>query len=109
MKKQVVNSSKKYIIERSIKPEYIYLPLEDSKQNKYRKVVKKGDYVYKNDVVAVGINTPMMLYSSISGYVREESYQIISSGKKVNCITIENDFKEKYQLDDDRAGTPLKN
>ena len=37
------------------------------------------------------------IHSSVSGYVVENESNELNTGKKVECIAIENDFKEKYQ------------
>ena len=75
------------IIENFLRPEFIYIPIED---NKY----VSGDYIFKNDIISNNI------YSPISGYVRGDTYKYINSGKKVKCMVIENDYKEKYRYND---------
>ena len=70
-------------IDKYLRPEYIYIPINN---NKY----KVGDYIYKNELITN--NT----YSPISGYVRENIYKYINN-KKVKCMVIENDYKEKYK------------
>ncbi|MGM9881758.1 MAG: RnfABCDGE type electron transport complex subunit C [Bacilli bacterium] len=84
-----------YGIEIFKKPEFIYIPLEDRSGNKYKLEVKEGDYVYKESVVAIREDINFPISSSVSGYVRGETSKVISNGKKVKCIIIENDFKEK--------------
>ena len=44
-----------YDIEMYIKPETIYVPLENKNGITYKHLVKEGDYVYKGGVVAVTI------------------------------------------------------
>lgn len=86
-----------YNIQKYIKPEYVYIPLENKNGVVYKHLVKEGDYIYKGQVVAVneGINFP--IHSSVSGYATMGNNKIIDDGKKVKCIVIKNDFKEKYQ------------
>ena len=80
-----------------IKPQVIYVPLENKSGVTYRHLVKQGDYVFKGDVVAVNDNIDFPLHSSVSGYVITGTKKILNNGKKIKCVTIENDFKEKYR------------
>ena len=80
-----------------IKPQVIYVPLENKSGVTYRHLVKQGDYVFKGDVVAVNDNIDFPLHSSVSGYVITGTKKILNNGKRIKCVTIENDFKEKYR------------
>jgi len=84
-------------IEKYIKPQIIYIPLENKNGVMYKHLVKEGDYVYKGQVVAIDKKTNFPLHSSVSGNVITGTMKIISNGKKIKCIVIENDFKEKYE------------
>lgn len=84
-------------IEKYIKPEIVYIPLENKMGVKYKLLVKEKDYVYKGQVVAINEKINFPIHSSVSGYVIKTSKHIISSGNKINCLVIENDFKEKYE------------
>lgn len=84
-----------YEIEVYNKPEFIYIPLEDKSGNKYKLIVKEGDYVYKESVIAIREDINFPICTSVSGYIRGEINKVINNGKKVDCIIIENDFKEK--------------
>ena len=99
MTKQVhINSSKlPNEIEKYAKPEVVYIPLENKSGITYKHLVKEGDYVYKGQVVAVNEKINFPIHSSVSGYATYGSSKIISSGKKIKCIVVENDFKEKYE------------
>lgn len=93
-----INSSRVVTkIEKYNKPEVIYIPLEDKTGITYKYIVKEGDYINKGQVVAVNEKTNFPIHSSVSGYASFGSNKIINTGKKVKCIAIENDFKEKYQ------------
>lgn len=85
-----------YDIKMYTKPEFVYIPLENKNGNTYKYLVKEGEYVYKGGVVAV-TNDDFPVHSSVSGYVVCGSNKIISSGKKIKCVVIQNDFKEKYE------------
>lgn len=80
-----------------IKPQKIYIPLENKSGIKYKKLVNVGDYVFKGQVVAINESIDFPIHSSVSGYVVENESNELNTGKKVECIVIENDFKEKYQ------------
>lgn len=94
-----INSSYKidYNIDVKFKPELVYIPLEDRNGNTYKYLVKEGDYVYKGQVVAINKSYDFPIHSSVSGYAVCGSNKIISNGKKIKCVVIENDFKEKYE------------
>lgn len=85
-----------------IKPQIIYIPLESKTGVKYVHNVKEGDYVYKGEVVAKNKDINFPIHSSVSGYVISGNKKIINNGRKIKCIVVENDFKEKYE---NRAGT----
>lgn len=85
-----------------IKPQIIYIPLESKNGVEYSHNVKEGDYIYKGEVVAVNKDINFPIHSSVSGYVVAGSHKIINNGRKIRCIVVENDFKEKYE---NRAGT----
>ena len=80
-----------------IKPQKIYIPLENKSGIKYKKLVNIGDYVFKGQVVAINESIDFPIHSSVSGYVVENESNELNTGKKVECIVIENDFKEKYK------------
>ena len=80
-----------------IKPQKIYIPLENKSGIKYKKLVNVGDYVFKGQVVAMNESIDFPIHSSVSGYVVENESNELNTGKKVECIVIENDFKEKYK------------
>lgn len=91
------NSKMNYNIEKYIKPEIIYIPLENKNGVTYKHLVKEGDYIYKGDVVAVNEEIDFPIHSSVSGYAICGSSKIIGNGKKIKCVVVENDFKEKYK------------
>lgn len=93
---KVDNKIKKDMLE-FIKPQKIYIPLENKSGTKYKKLVNVGDYVFKGQIVAINESIDFPIHSSVSGYVVENEFNEINNGKKVECIVIENDFKEKYK------------
>ncbi len=86
-----------YKIEMYTKPELVYIPLENKNGVTYKHLVKEGDYVYKGSVVGINKENNFPIHSSVSGYAVCGTNKIISNGKKIKCIVIENDFKEKYE------------
>lgn len=84
-------------IQEYIKPQIIYVPLENKNGVTYKHFVKEGDYVFKGDVVAINESIDFPLHSSVSGYAITGTKKIMNNGKKIKCIVVENDFKEKYR------------
>jgi len=91
------NNKISYDIEVYNRPEFVYIPLENRTGANYKQVVNEGEYVFKGQVVAVNEKIDFPIHSSVSGYVNRIDEKIINNGKKVKCIVIENDFKEKYE------------
>lgn len=92
-----INSEITYRMDDYLKPEMVYIPLENKNGVKYKHLVKAGDYVYKGQVVAVNEEINFPIHSSVSGYAVIGSTKLINNGKKIKCVVIENDFKEKYE------------
>lgn len=86
-----------YDIKKYIKPHFVYIPLESKNGNVMKYLVKEGEYVYKGSVVGIDEKNNFPIHSSVSGYAVCGSNKIISNGKKIKCVVIENDFKEKYE------------
>lgn len=92
-----INSEVTYKIDNYLKPELVYIPLENKNGIKYKHLVKAGEYIYKGQVVALNEEINFPIHSSVSGYALIGSTKLINNGKEVKCIVIENDFKEKYE------------
>lgn len=75
----------------------IYIPLESTRGYKYKTKVKVGDYVCIDDTIGINISTDLALKSSVSGTIVGIEKKYIANGKLVDCLVIENDFKEKYR------------
>ena len=86
-----------YNIELYTKPELVYIPLENKSGTTYKYLVKEGDYIYKGMTVAINKDNNFPVHSSVSGYAICGTNKMISNGKKIKCIVVENDFKEKYE------------
>lgn len=86
-----------YNIEMYTKPENIYVPLENKNGITYKHLVKEGDYIHKGEVVAVNEKINFPVHSSVSGYATFGTNKIIGNGKKIKCVVVKNDFKEKYE------------
>lgn len=96
---QKVSPTKKIIDDLEI--QIIYIPLESRLGYKYNPIVNAGDYVCIGTIIGKNITSDMPLLSTVSGTVVGFAEKYISNGKLVNCVVIENDFKEKYL---DKAG-----
>lgn len=84
-------------IKEYLKPQIIYVPLENKTGVKYKVLTKEGNYVFKGDVIALNEKINFPIHSSVSGYVTKTTTKIMNNGKKVKCLVIENDFKERYK------------
>ena len=89
-----INPSKKIIDD--LKLQIIYMPLESKLGYTYHPIVNQGDYVCIGETIAQNKVADLYLKSSVSGTVVGIRPKYISNGKLVECIAIENDFKEKY-------------
>lgn len=89
-----INPSKKIIDTPDI--QIIYIPLVTKMGYKYTKTVSVGDYVYIGTILGKNDIIDLPLLSSVSGTVVGFQNKYISNGSLVECIVIENDFKEKY-------------
>lgn len=90
-----IKPSKKIIDNLEI--QIIYIPLESSLGYIYKPKVNVGNYVCIDDIIAVNVTTGFVLKSSVSGTIVGLEKKYISNGKLVDCLVIENDFKEKYR------------
>lgn len=90
-----ISPSKKIIDD--VKIQVIYIPLESKLGYVYKPKVKVGDYVCIDDTLGINVVTDFLLKSSVSGTVVGIQKKYISNGKLVDCLVIENDFKEKYR------------
>lgn len=90
-----INPNKKLIDD--IKIQIIYIPLESKLGYKYKPTVKVEDYVCIDDTLGVNVSTDFKVKSSVSGTIVGIEKKYISNGNLVDCLVIENDFKEKYR------------
>ena len=89
-----INPAKKIVYPKDI--QIIYIPLESPLGYKYKETVNVGDYVSIGEVLGKNPIAESPLISTTSGIVVGFENMYISNQKKVRCIVIENDFKEKY-------------
>lgn len=68
-------------IDRFLKPEFIYVIVDEFKYN-------IGDYIFKDDIISYNN------YCPVSGYVRGYIHKYFDN-KLCNCLVVENDYKEK--------------
>lgn len=77
-------------------PEKVYIPLISSGDTDIVPLVKKGDYIFKGQVLGRrkgNFRTPV--FSSVSGIVSDFKLVDHQNKKKVNAVVIDNDYKEK--------------
>lgn len=80
------------------RPNYVYIPLVNQDDENITRLVKKGDYIYKGQSVGRRKgNLRIPIPSSASGTVIGFEEHTYLNGKKVKCVVIENDFKEKTE------------
>lgn len=89
-----INPTKK--IRDDIKIQVVYLPLESKLGYKYDPTVRVGDYVCIGTIIGKNPVSDIPLLSTVSGTVVGFKEKYISNSHLVECIVIENDFKEKY-------------
>ncbi len=80
-------------------PDVVYIPLANHSDLECECLVEVGDKVLKGDVIGKrsdGIDLP--IHASVSGKVIAIAENIYLNGDKVKCVAIQNDFKEKQQL-----------
>lgn len=90
--KLIYNEIKIEGVKNILKPKYIYIPI----YNENKCLVKKGNYVYKGQVVCTN-EDEFNIHSSVSGVVMGRTTYIDSNGNEVRCAVIENDYKELYE------------
>lgn len=83
------------VVDKYMKPSFIYIPLVDKVEREYKMMVKEGDYVYKGSIIGVCESINFPIHSSISGYVRGIKKVTLPNNKEVESVIIENDYKEK--------------
>jgi electron transport complex protein RnfC len=80
------------------KMKYVYIPLISGGDTNITVAVKKGDYVYKGSVIGKRKgNLRIPIHSSVSGTVIDYEEKYVSTGKKVKCVVIENDFLDAIE------------
>lgn len=78
------------------KPAQVYIPLANGRDLDITALVKKGEYVYKGDIIGKSKgNFRVPILSSVSGRVVDFEEKQYQTGDKVRCVVIENDFKEE--------------
>lgn len=77
------------------KPKEVFIPLISGVNADVTILVKKGEYVYKNSIIAkTKGDFRIPIFSSVSGVVTDFVTKTSYNGSKVKCVAIENDFKE---------------
>ena len=80
------------------KMKFVYIPLISGGDTDITVAVKKGDYVYKGSVIGKRKgNLRIPIHSSVSGTVIDYEEKYVSSGQKVKCVVIENDFLDAIE------------
>ena len=82
------------------KMKYVYIPLISGNDTNITISVKKGDYVYKGTIIGKRKgNFRIPIHSSVSGTVIDYEEKYTSSGKKIKCVVIENDFLDALETE----------
>lgn len=96
MQEVTIKKDKNIILDNDIKlflnPKFAFLPINTG----FKLKVKDGDYVYKNDIVAMD-NRGHIVSASISGKVLGIKKMDYYRSKNVPSLVIENDFKENIR------------
>ena len=80
------------------KPKIVYIPLISGNDTDITILVNKGEYVYKGSIIGKRKGDfRIPIHSSVSGTVLDFKEKLCFNGKKVKCVVIENDFKEKIE------------
>ena len=80
------------------KPQKVYIPLISKDKEKITVLVKKDDYIFKGSIIGkIKGKYKTSIFSSVSGKVIAFEEYTIFNGKKVKCVVIENDFKERIE------------
>lgn len=81
------------------RPKFIYIPLISGNDKNITVLVKKGDYVYKGSIIGKRKGKMSLpIFSSVSGTVLDIVPKTYLDGNTINCVVIENDFKEKIEI-----------
>ena len=88
-----INPTKKVIDATNV--QVVYIPLVSKWGYKYNPTITIGTYVYVGSIIGKDEINSLPLLSSVSGTVVGFEKKYISNGAFVDCIVIENDFKDK--------------
>lgn len=81
---------------------YLYIPLVVGNNQDITILVKKNDYVFKGEKIGKSKgNFSTFIYSPVSGIVIGFEEKIDCNGKKIKCLKIESDYKEKKDIKED--------
>ena len=75
-----IDSDILYKIDNYLKPELVYIPLENKNEVEYKHLVKGGDYVHKGQVIAIDEKINFPIHSSVSGYA------LVGDTKTINNV-----------------------
>lgn len=74
----------------------LYIPLVNGVDTDITVLVKKGEHVYKGDIIGkTKGNFRIPIHASVSGTVIDFVEKTYLNGMSVKCVAIENDFKEE--------------
>lgn len=76
-------------IKNFLNPKFVFIPIKEG----FKVKVKDNEYIYKNDIVAMGKNGKI-IYSCVSGRVLGIKQMTYYKDKNYQSVVIENDFKE---------------
>lgn len=87
-----------YEYEEFTDPKLLYYPVTTDRASSGEVTIKEGDYVTIGQIIGVrdGGFFKQNIHATVSGTFKGIEKKFFKNGKKVECIVIENDFKEEY-------------
>ncbi len=79
-------------------PKLLYYPVTTDRAAKGEVLIKEGDYVTVGQIIGQrdGGFFKQNIHSTVSGTYKGIEKKFFKNGRKVDCIVVENDFKEAY-------------
>lgn len=83
--------------ERYVDPEKVYIHLQNGRCNEFELYVEEGDHVLLGQVIGkrFGGFFEQPIHATISGTIGGRSKKFHRTGRKIECIEIQNDFKDE--------------
>lgn len=95
------NNNFDYTLKKFLKPNFVYIPLIVQNNTNVKCEVKIGEYVYKGQIIgSFSEYFSLKIHSTISGYVKKIDKMCLYNGECIDCVVIENDFKENSKYNE---------